>query len=242
MSLAPRSAVLMALLLVGCGKSSPAGSSGASDAAIDARPTGVRWLECTESARAPMETLLLGRHGLEQVDDEIDRLTCVTITLAGAPAFFVQLVGTVDGKPRRLHGVVATDGKTELVPLREARFSWAVFGGRVSFETIDLDGDRSDEVIVHYDDRRQVIAEWIDVIVIRGTTLHELRGPRIAYEDPDLDERCHGVLSRERAGKATHLAVMTSGSAGRSDHCLESGRHVFALEGERIVELTATRR
>lgn len=195
------------------------------------------WIECTEASRAPMEATLLARHGLEVLDDP-DGLTCVTVQLADAPAFFVELVGATGDRRRRLHGVLAIDRTTELVPLREASFQWAVLlGGKVAFETIDLDGDGADEVLVHYDDHRQLASAWVDVIAIRGRTLREIEGPRISYEDPDLDERCHGVLARERTGAGVRLVVTTSLSTGRSEHCLARGRHVFALEGDRLVEL-----
>lgn len=223
--------------LVGCG-SSPSPTPDPSETRHDA-PTAARWLECTESVRAPMEATLLARYYLEKADQRVDGLRCVTIQLGPQPAFFVELIGSERERHRRLLGAMATDGTTELVGLRDGRLEFAQLrGGKVWFETIDLDGDRSDEVIVHYDDLRQDAASWIDVIALRGRALTEIVGPRISFDDPDLeDEACHGVLTTQRAGAATQLVVTTTGSTGRSDHCLADGRHVFALDTDRLVEV-----
>jgi hypothetical protein len=189
-----------------------------------------------------MEATLLARYHLEKTDDRIDGLRCVTIQLADQPGFFVELVAAQGDRHRRLLGVVGTNGTTELVGLRDGHLEWAQLrGGKVSFETIDLDGDHLDEVVVHYDDRRQDAAAWLDVIAIRGRGLAEITGPRVSYDDPDLDDdRCHGVLATVRAGAATHLVVTTSASTGKSDHCLARGRHVFALDADRLIELPET--
>jgi hypothetical protein len=42
-------------------------------------------------------------------------------------------------------------------------------------------------------------------------------------------------LTTERVGSAVHLVVTTTASTGKSDHCLDRGRHVFALEGDHLV-------
>ncbi len=224
------------LVLASCNASpAPTGSPEASSRpGVSDAP---RWVECTEASRAPMEALLLARHHLERVDDRVDGLTCVTIQLAHQPAFFVELVASHEDKRHKLRGVLATDGTTELVALRDANLEWAQQrGGKATFETIDLDGDHVDEIVVHYEDRRQRLAEWIDVLAIRDRVLLEHRGPRISYDDPDIEETCHGVLASERAGSATHLVVTTTGSTGKSEHCLGNGRHVFALEADALVE------
>ncbi|MBA3452055.1 MAG: hypothetical protein H0T42_03030 [Deltaproteobacteria bacterium] len=223
--------------LAGCG-SSPSPAPDPAETRHDAQ-TAPRWLECTESVRAPMEAALLARYHLEKTDQRVDGLRCVTIQLGPQPAFFVELIGSERERHRRLLGAIATDATTELVGLRDARLEFAQLrGGKVWFETIDLDGDRSDEVVVHYDDLRQDAASWIDVIALRGRALTEIAGPRISFDDPDLDdEACHGVLTTQRAGVATQLVVTTTGSTGRSDHCLADGRHVFALDADRLVEI-----
>jgi hypothetical protein len=223
------------LLLVACGKST-SGQERA-PAVLDAA-SAPRWLECTESLRAPMEAALLERYHLTREDERIDGLRCVTIQVAQHPAFFVELIGAEGDRHRRLLGVVGTNGTTELVGLRDARLEWAQLrGGKVSFETLDLDGDRSDEIVVHHDDRRQDAASWIDVIVIRGRGLTEISGPRISYDDPDLDDdRCAGVLTTRAVGAASHLVVTTDVSTGKSEHCLAQGTHVFALDADRLVE------
>lgn len=233
---------LALLALPGCGRSgdppaSQAGQVAAAPPGPGAKPT---WVECTEASRAPMEATLLARYHLELSDDPSWGLRCVTIQLADQPAFFVELVGAEGDQRRQLHGVVATDGKTELVPLRAAHLDWVQLrGGKLSFETLDLDGDHADEILLHADDRRQVAATWVDVISIHGRTLSEISGPRIAFEDPELDERCPGVLTIEPAGAGRHLVVTTTGSTGRSEHCLGDGRHEFALDADRLVEAAA---
>lgn len=249
MSLVPAVLGSVLLLALGCGRSPaptldepPASARAPATRPARAVATTAGWIECTEASRAPMEARLLARHGLEQEDPWIDRLQCVTIQLASAPAFFVQLVATDGDKHHRLHGVVALDGTTELVPLREARFVWTqLVGGKVSLETLDLDGDGADEVLVRYDDHRQLISDAVDVIAIRGRDLLELAGPPIAFHDPDLDERCHGTLAFEPAAPGVRLVVTTRGSTGRSEHCLDDGRHAFALIADRLVELPAAR-
>lgn len=226
----------MAVALIGCGQA-PAPAPDPTETR-DAAPT-ARWLECTESIRAPMEKTLLARYRLERTDERVDGLRCVTIQLGHQPAFFVELIGADGEQHRRLLGAVATDGSTELVGLRAGRLEWAQLrGGKVWFETMDLDGDRSDEVIVHHDDLRQDAASWIDVIALRGRALTEIAGPRISFDDPDLDDdQCHGVLTTQRVGAATHLIVTTTKSTGKSDHCLADGRHAFALDTDRLVEV-----
>jgi hypothetical protein len=229
----------MILLLVGCGTSAEPSASPEAPPVATKSAAAARWLECTEASRAPMEAVLLARHHLEKVDDRVDGLRCVTMQLAEHPAFFVELVASEHDQRRRLHGVVALDGTTELVALRDANLGWAQQrGGKVTFETVDLDGDARDEVLVHYDDRRQ-LAEWVDVIAIRDRALVERKGPRVSYDDPDVEETCRGVLATERVGAATHLVVTTTGSTGKSEHCLDNGRHVFALESDLLVELAA---
>jgi hypothetical protein len=229
---------LLGFALLGCGRDAP-GPAPEPGETRDAAASATRWLECTESVRAPMEAALLAKYRLEKTDERIDGLRCVTIQLGPQPAFFVELIAAEGEKHRRLLGAIATDGTTELVGLRDGRLEWAQLrGGKVWFETLDLDGDRSDEVIVHYDDLRQDAASWIDVIALRGRSLTEIVGPRVSYDDPDLDDDvCHGVLSTERAGTATHLVVTTTASTGKSDHCLPMGRHVFALDADRLVPL-----
>lgn len=240
--------------LAACGRDAPTRAQPASAPAI-AAPTIVPtiapppaaatpttpWRECTEAFRAPMEQRVLGRRGLEPLDDRTEALRCVTLQIAGEPAFFVEVIATTGDRQLRLQGVMRVDGEGELIALREAPLSWPqLLGGQAAFETIDLDGDGTDEVLVHYDDRRQVRSSWIDVIVIRGDRLLELAGPRIAHDDGDLDEHCDGTLSRERVDGATHLVVTTTTSSGASEHCLGVGRHVFALDGERLVRPPAT--
>ena len=229
--------IWVALAVSGCGRSpAPAPEPGETqqDAALAAR-----WLECTESVRAPMEKTLLARYRLDRTEERVDGLRCVTIQLGAQPAFFVELIGTEGDRHRRMLGAVATDGTTELVGLRDGRLEWAQLrGGKVWFETVDLDGDRSDEVIVHHDDLRQDAASWIDVIALRGRALTEISGPRISYDDPDLDDdQCHGVLTFQRVGVAMQLVVTTSRSTGKSDHCLADGRHAFSLDTDRLVEV-----
>jgi hypothetical protein len=228
-------ALLVPVALTACGKSTS--TEDRAPAAIDAAAA-PRWLECTESLRAPMEATLLERYKLTRDDERVDGLRCVTIQLAQQPAFFVELIGTEGDRHRRLLGVVATNGTTELVGLRDAKLEWTQLrGGKVSFETLDLDGDRADEIVVHHDDRRQDAASWIDVIVIRGRGLAEISGPRISYDDPDLDDdRCAGVLTTRRAGTATHLVVTMQSSTGKSDHCIALGTHVYALDADRLIE------
>jgi hypothetical protein len=228
------------LVAVGCGKASAPPASSAPAVATPAHADAARWLECTETSRAPMERVLLARHHLEKGNAWAEGLKCVTIQLAQQPAFFIELVGSHDDTRHRLHGVVATDATTELIALRETALDWAQLrGGIVSFETIDLDSDGTDEIIVHYGDQRQRAAEWIDVVAIRNGTLVELKGPRISYDDPDLGETCHGILTSEPAGASRHLVVTTTASTGESEHCLGAGRHVFAVEVDRLVELGA---
>jgi len=223
--------------LVGCGRDAPEPTPAPGETR-DAAAGVARWLECTESVRAPMEVALLAKYRLEKTD-RIDGLRCVTIQLGTQPAFFVELIAAEGEKHRRLLGAIATDGTTELVGLRDGRLEWAQLrGGKVWFETADLDGDKSDEVIVHHDDLRQDAASWIDVIALRGRALTEIVGPRVSYDDPDLDDDvCLGVLSMERAGTAMHLVVTTTESTGKSDHCLAKGRHAFALDTDRLVEV-----
>lgn len=235
----PRPVRWLPALVVVAACSSPSAPSPA-PAARDAGAA-ARWIECTEAQRAPMERLLLSRAHLVKADPQLDGLTCVTMQLRSGPAFFVELVGSEADQRHRLHGVIATDGTTELVPLREATLDWAQLrGGRVWFETLDLDGDGNDELVVHRGDERQPVAEWLDLVAIRGKSIVELAGPRVSWDDPDVDEHCHGVVSREKAGHATELVITTSGSSGASEHCLANGRHVFALVGDRLVERAAT--
>lgn len=222
------------LAVAGCG-SAPGTAPSDEPVAAPPRDAGAAaaWLECTESVRAPMERALLARYHLEKLDDRVDGLRCVTIQLARQPAFFVELNGTEGDHHRRLLGVVATDGATEVVGLRDAHLP----GGKLSFETLDLDGDHSDEILVHHTAPHLEEGAWLDLVVLRDRGLSEIAGPRIAYADPDLDDdRCQGTLATERAGAATHLVVTTTASTGKSDHCLAPGRHVFALEVDRLVE------
>src|SRR3569623_1423679 len=61
----------------------------------------VAWQECTEAARARMESALVAREGLERLDaqagEQMPALTCVTMQLGREPGFFVELVGRRDG-------------------------------------------------------------------------------------------------------------------------------------------------
>ena len=212
------------------------------------------WQECTEAARARMETALVAREGLEKLDAEAPALTCITIQLApqtGSPAtpqagspgapqagFFVELVGRRDGQPVRLHGVLGLDGTTELIPIGPAASRGVQIPRAMAwFEAVDLDGDGADDLIAHRSDPRLPRAEWIDVIAVRGRTLIDIEGPPVAHEDPDVDEPCDGALSARRDGSATHLVVAVRSSSGDSEHCLGLGRHELALAGDRLVEV-----
>lgn len=180
----------------------------------------------------------LARLHLAATEERVDGLTCVTIQFARQPAYFIELVGEYEGQRRRLHGVMAMDRTTEVVSLHDAALAWPQLrGAKVWFESVDLDGDGTDELIVHRGDDRLTIAEWVDVVAIRGDKLAELKGPRISYEDPDIDDACRGSVAIERAGVGQHLVVTTAQSNGRSEHCLARGRHVFALVRGSLVEL-----
>jgi len=208
------------------------------------------WQECTEVARARMETALVAREGLEKLDAEAPALTCITIQLApsgaGSPpagsvpqaGYFVELVGRRAGEPVRLHGVLGLDGTTELIPLAPAASRGVqIPRAMVWFEAVDLDGDGTDDLIAHRRDPRFERAEWIDVIAVRGRTLIDIAGPQVAHEDPDVDEACNGLLTERRDGSATHLVVAVTKSSGDSGDCLGLGRHELALAGDRLVEV-----
>ena len=205
----------------------------------------VAWQECTDAARARMESALVAREGLERRDaqagEQMPALTCVTMQLGHEPGFFVELVGRRDGAPVRLHGVLALDGTTELIPIAPAAARGVqIPRAMVYFETVDLDGDGTDDLIAHRRDPRLPRAEWLDVIAVRGRTLVDIEGPPVAHEDPDVDEACTGTLSEKRSGSATHLVVAVTASTGESEHCLATGRHELALAGDRLIEV-ATR-
>lgn len=213
------------------------------------------WQECTEAARSRMETALIAREGLERLDAGAPALTCITIQLAaqagptsaarGGPAntpevgYFVELIGRRAGEPVRLHGVLALDGTTELIPLGPAAARGVqIPRAMVWFEAVDLDGDGTDDLIAHRRDPRFERAEWIDVIAVRGRTLIDIEGPPVAHADPDVDEACNGSLIERRDGSATHLVVAVTSSSGDSEHCLGLGRHELALAGDRLVEVS----
>ncbi|MBV8761223.1 MAG: hypothetical protein JO257_28255 [Deltaproteobacteria bacterium] len=230
------------VLVAACGTSSAPTPAPARTGSAAPR---VAWQECTEAARARMEKALVAREGLERLDaeggEQMPTLTCVTMQLGHEPGFFVELVGRRGRAPVRLHGVVALDGTTELIPIAPAAARGVqIPRAMVYFETIDLDGDGTDDLIAHRRDPRLPRAEWIDVIAVRGRTLVDIEGPPVAHEDPDVDEACTGTLSETRAGSATHLVVAVSASTGESEHCLATGRHELALTGDRLVEV-ATR-
>ena len=226
-----RVAAACVLLLCGCETSVPPAPIAEHAAMADA----ARWLECTELSRAAMETTLLARGHLTKTDDWSEGLKCVTIEYLHAPAFFVELVGSRADVRHRFQGVVATDRTTELVALRERTLDWAQQrGGVVSFDTVDLDSDGTDEVVVHHGDPRQGTADRITLVTIHGATLSDLSGPYLRYDDPDLSESCEGSLAVE----GSHLVVTTTASTGPSEHCPRLGRHVFAIGNERLAEVT----
>lgn len=233
------SAVAMALPVAACGNgAAPAPTT------APAPHAALAWQECTEVARARMETALVAREGLEKLDAEAPALTCITIQLApsgsGSPqaGYFVELIGRRAGEPVRLHGVLALDGTTELIPLGPAASRGVqIPRAIVWFEAVDLDGDGTDDLIAHRRDPRFERAEWIDVIAVRGRTLIDIEGPQVAHEDPDVEEACNGTLTERREGSATHLVVAVTASSGESDHCLGLGRHELALAGDRLVEV-----
>jgi hypothetical protein len=213
-------------------------SNGAAPTATPVPRTALAWQECTETARARMETALVAREGLERLDAEASALTCVTIQLGPQAGFFVELVGRRDGQPVRLHGVLALDGTTELIPIGPAASRGVQIPRAMAwFEAVDLDGDGSDDLIAHRRDPRFERAEWIDVIAVRGRTLIDIEGPPVAHADPDVDETCNGSLTERRDGSATHLVVAVTSSSGDSEHCLGLGRHELALAGDRLVEV-----
>ncbi len=197
-----------------------------------------KWQECTEAARAKMEAALTARLHLERLDPEASALTCVTIALSGQPAYFVELTGRRGDAPVRLHGVIALDGTTELIKLSPAvARGIQIPRAMVWFETVDLDGDGTDDILAHRRDPRFERAEWLDVVAVRGDALVEIEGPPVAYDDPDLEETCRGTLSEQRAGAATQLVVTVAASSGESDHCLPPGKHVLSLSGDKLVSV-----
>lgn len=211
-------------------------TGGSAPAPAKHEPPRAKWQECTESARAKMEAALTARLHLERLDADATALTCVTIALAGQPAYFVELTGRRGDAPVRLHGVLALDGTTELVKLSPAvSRGIEIPRAMVWFETVDLDGDGNDDILAHRRDPRFERAEWLDVVAVRGDALVEIEGPPIAYDDPDLEETCHGTLTEQRAGAATQLVVTVAGTSSESDHCLAPGKHVLSLSGDKLV-------
>jgi hypothetical protein len=215
------------LVLVACGRSADRPPSPAPARAK------LAWQECTEAARAKMEGALSARMHLSGA-----ALTCVTVGLASQPGYFVELTGRRGDAPVRMHGVIALDGTTELVKLAPAvARGIQIPRAMVWFETLDLDGDGVEDIVAHRRDPRFERAEWLDVTAVRGDTLVEIEGPPVAYDDPDLEETCHGRLSETRAGKATHLVIDVASSSGESEHCLTPGRHELALAGDRLADV-----
>lgn len=218
------------LAVVACGA---CGRSGDKPPAPPPAHAKVAWQECTDTARAKMETALSERAHLTGAS-----LTCVTIALASQPGYFVELTGRRGDAPVRLHGVIALDGTTELVKLSPAvSRGIQIPRAMVWFETLDLDGDGADDILAHRRDPRFERAEWLDVTAVRGDALVEIEGPPVAYDDPDLEETCRGILSETRAGKATHLVITVAASSGESEHCLPVGRHELALAGDRLADV-----
>lgn len=221
------------LVVVACN-----GGGAPAPATHEAPRPAAKWQECTEAARARMEAAITARLHLERLDPEASALTCVTLAFGGQPAYFVEVTGRRADAPVRLHGVIALDGTTELVKLSPAvERGLAIPRAMVWFETVDLDGDGSDDILAHRRDPRLPRAEWLDVVAVRGDALVEIEGPPVAYDDPDLEEACRGTLSEQRVGKATQLVVAVAESTGASDHCLAAGKHVLALSGDRLVSV-----
>jgi hypothetical protein len=225
----------LVLVLAACGSSEPAPVPKAQSA--DAAPA-QHWVECVEASRAKLEATLMARHHLERSEAPIDGVRCLTIVVDKKPAFYVELVGTDDrAAHRKLRGIVALDGTTELVALHDAQLDWAQLeGGQASFEAVDLDGDGTDELLVHRTDDRHALDQWIDVVKLRERALVAMRGPRVAYDnsgfEPDELETCSGRVDVDRGA----LVLTTVASTGKGEHCRPIGRHVFSVNGDKLVE------
>jgi len=152
------------------------------------------------------------------------------------PGFFVEVV---DRDEDHHVGVVSVDGRITLVPF-EIEDQRTIATSVIECATVDLDGDGIDEVVETWRKSahdRMGSDTWLEVRRIVDHELMTIRGPHTSVFHPDLGS-CTAEV--RLAGHTIVITVERSSDLPPSD-CLAAGTHTFALEGDEIVEIDATR-
>jgi hypothetical protein len=150
------------------------------------------------------------------------------------PGFFIE---ASDGD-RYETAVIDLDGE-ELVPFRREPLRIGATS-IVECATTDLDGDGVDEIVETWHKASHDRASsdtWLEVRRLDRGRFAAIRGPHTSVDHPDLG----GCIGEVRlAGKTIVIDVEHQEGIPPSD-CLAPGTHMFALDGNAIVEIDAPR-
>ena len=175
---------------------------------------------CTDERQRAIAKHLRGRN-----TDEVSIVRC-TPGLFPTAGFFIETDEQV--------GVIALDGRTELVPFRP-RLQRMVATSVITCATVDLDGDGVDEIVETWARSASGAMgtnEWLEIRRIEGRELATIRGPHTNVYHPELG----GCTAEVRlAGQTIVITVAHLAGIPPSD-CLAAGTHTFALEDHAIVE------
>jgi hypothetical protein len=152
------------------------------------------------------------------------------------PGYFIE---ASDSNLLRRTGILAASDLAEIVRFTDEG-QHMVATSIVDSATVDLDGDGIDEIVETWRRRahgRMGTANWLAVRRIADRSLTRIAGPHTSVSHPDLGG-CTAEV--QLAGHTIVITVARSSGIPPSD-CLSAGVHTFALDGNAIVEIDATR-
>jgi hypothetical protein len=164
----------------------------------------------------------------------------------GQPGWFLQATYEADAETYGASGIVATDGRTELVRHNAEAISWSDhYDLSARYQAVDLNGDGVDELVKLEDDTHhgyQTLSA--SVLYVRDGKLAEIDGPLVSYDDsavqlqPGSVNACEGAVTVH----GRDIVIIVRARRGRPDGCLALGKHVFELRGDKLVEMSSVRR
>lgn len=148
------------------------------------------------------------------------------------PGIFVELEASSDHAGRYvLDHTYSTDGEMIIQLNNVKRKDLAGAEYDEVREAVDLDGDGGDEIVVqaHASARADIHSVYVIPVPFPDTNSVFVS---VDLRPKDMPGYCEATLTRERAGKETHLVITVTKVVPDVPNCLAKGRHVFAFDAK----------
>jgi hypothetical protein len=147
------------------------------------------------------------------------------------PGIYVELDAISDHADRyTINQVLSTDGEM-IIHINNVKHGTPIGPEyEETREAIDLDGDGADEILVlaHASARADIHGVYVIPVPFDATNFVKIA---VDLRPKELPGYCEATLSRQRAGKETHIVINVTKVVPEVD-CLAKGRHVFAFDAK----------